>query len=266
MNSQPNKNNGFSEIPFFDDVQTPNFNQIQTPNFNQNQTPNFNQNQTPNFNQNQTPNFNQNQNSNYNYQNNQQSNPQQIQTNNYWQQFQFYSKTPVFLKSCTPFVFMGNFQTKKFEMTNQNNFSFPLYSSKCELPDGTIFISGGDNQGENLSTCCIYNLNKNTLTQRRPMNYARKLHTSIYLNGFVYVFGGYNGNDIFNSVERYDLQNDTWSLSGNMNINRAYTSLLRYGNDYIFIIGGAQGLSDEVNNFYIIFLIFFLLKLNLGIL
>ena len=141
---------------------------------------------------------------------------------------------------------MGNFQTKKFDLINQKNFNFPLYSSKCELPDGSIFISGGDNQGDNLNTCCIFS-QQNGLMQKRPMNFARKLHSSIYLNGFVYIFGGFNGDNIFNSVERYDLQNDSWSVMGNMAINRAYTSLLRYGNDYIFIIGGAQGLSDNVN-------------------
>ena len=83
------------------------------------------------------------------------------------------------------------------------------------------------------------------------MNIPRKLHTSIYLNGYVYVFGGFSGDNIFNSVERYDVQNDSWNVIGNMNVNRAYTSLLRYGNDYIFIIGGAQGLSDEVNKYFI---------------
>jgi hypothetical protein len=240
MNSQNNQNSGFSDLPSFDDIQNQNNN---NQNIYQNQIcgqpllSNVNSYQQ-NFNQ---GNYQQ-QNINYNYQNNQQQN----QSNLYWPQFQYYSKTPIFFKSCTPFVFMGNFQTKKFEMINQNKFNFPLYSSKCELPDGTIFISGGDNEGATLQTCCIYNQNQNILIQKRPMNNARKLHSSIYLSGFVYVFGGYNGDDIFNSVERYDLKNDSWILIGNMNINRAYSSLLRYGNDYIFIIGGAQGLTDNV--------------------
>jgi len=132
------------------------------------------------------------------------------------------------------------------------NFNFPLYSSKCELPDGSIFISGGDYEGANLNTCYIFS-QQNGLIQKRQMNIARKLHSSIFISGFVYIFGGFNGDDIFNSVERYDIYNDSWNIIGNMNVNRAYTSLLRYGNDYIFIIGGAQGLSDNVNIFLLLF-------------
>ena len=78
------------------------------------------------------------------------------------------------------------------------------------------------------------------------MNMTRKLHSSIYMDGFVYVFGGFDGNDIKNYCEKYDLKNDLWVNISPMAMNRAYTNLLRYGNEFIFIIGGANGMGDEV--------------------
>ena len=85
------------------------------------------------------------------------------------------------------------------------------------------------------------------------MNNPRKIHSSIYLDGYVYVFGGFNpySNKIFNNVEKYDIKNDIWINLPTMNVNRAYTTLLRYGRNYIFLIGGVEYIGDNVNFFYL---------------
>lgn len=165
--------------------------------------------------------------------------------NEFWPIWAFYNKNPIFFKPKTPEVYIGNFETYKFNLVNKLNFNMPLNTSKCELPDGSIFITGGDNIGDILCTTLIYSPH-GIVNQRNNMNFARKLHSSIYFEGFVYVFGGYNGSNIFGSVERYDLQNDCWKVIGQMAENRAYSSILRYGKDYIFIIGGACTINEQV--------------------
>jgi hypothetical protein len=246
----PQVNKGFSnassnyqntvDYPSFDDIIDNNNNNFINNNLN-------NINTTKNFNQQQPyqPNLNIiNSNSNFNY-NNIPNNKNQQQSQQIWQYWLNYNKTPIFLKSRTPQVYMGNLDKKEFKIFNNINFNFPLYSSKCELPDGSIFVTGGDNIGDTLNTCFIYS-QFNGIVAKRNMITSRKLHSTIFMDGFVYVFGGFDGNDIRNNCEKYDLKNDTWFTISLMAMNRAYTSLLRYGNDYIFVIGGANGMGDDV--------------------
>ncbi len=258
--------NGFSNItnnndfPSFDDIidnnnynpkidNKINLDQMNQNNLNNNNNSNFNNfyqmnqnNLNNNSNNNNFNNFNNNNNNLYNVNNN--NNHQQMQTT-LWQQWLNYSKTPLFFKSRTPEIYLGNLDSKTFNHSFNLNFNLPLYSSKCEIPDCSIFVTGGDNNDDTINTCFIYNPNSGLLFKRN-MNMARKLHNSIFLDGFVYVFGGYDGNNISNFCEKYDVKNNTWTGVSNLNVPRAYTSLLRYGKDYIFVIGGACGMGDEV--------------------
>jgi len=244
--NQPNFNNmnqmgNFNQPNFNNMNQMNNFNQ---PNFNNmNQMNNFNQ---PNFNNmNQMGNFNnynQNLNTNCNFTN---YFNQMQQTPEFWKQWLTYSKNPLFLKSRSPDVYFGNLAYRDFKLVNKVNFDFPHYSSKCELPDGSIFVSGGDFNGDTITTCFIYSQNFGVI-YKQSMNMPRKLHSSIYMDGYVYVFGGFDGTDIKNYCEKYDVKNNTWSVIAPMAVNRAYTSILRYGSDFIFVIGGARAMGDEV--------------------
>lgn len=232
-----------ADYPSFDDI----IDSKNNNNFNNNN--NTNQMNFNNFNNNNSNNnFNLNSNNNNSFNNINNNNPNfinQQQPQVLWQQWLNYNKTPIFLKSRTSEVYLANLDTKEFKLLDGVNFNFPLYSSKCELPDGSIFVTGGDNIGDTINTCFTYSQNK-VITYKRNMNVARKLHSSVYMDGFVYVFGGFDGVDIKNYCEKYDVKNDLWVNISPMAMNRAYTSLLRYGNEFIFVIGGANGMGDEV--------------------
>lgn len=198
------------------------------------------------------PNFNQISNSQQNEYITQNQIYNQNANSNIWETWVNFHKNPLFFKSQTPEVYVANFSNFTWNQVNEIKFDFPLYSSKAELPDGSYLITGGDNDGEALNTCYFYNSN-GQIIQKNNMNNPRKIHSSIYLDGYVYVFGGFNpySNKIFNNVEKYDIKNDIWINLPTMNVNRAYTTLLRYGRNYIFLIGGVEYIGDNVNFFYL---------------
>ena len=63
----------------------------------------------------------------------------------------------------------------------------------------------------------------------------------------VFVFGGYNGREEINSVEKYSIEADTWSLVSPMNYIRSQCSVVALGK-YFYAIGGLgiKNLVDKV--------------------
>ena len=63
------------------------------------------------------------------------------------------------------------------------------------------------------------------------MQVKRYAHSSIFMNGYVYVLGGYAHKDVPNenpvtlaSVEKYSLHENTWTYVSSMNEQRAFTA------------------------------------------
>lgn len=87
-----------------------------------------------------------------------------------------------------------------------------VHSSFCYLPDGTLFSNGGNNE---TATNFTYIINPSTrsFTKKSNSNYQRyNSGNACYYKGYVYVFCGLNISDnLFNLVERYDLNNNTWT-------------------------------------------------------
>jgi hypothetical protein len=83
--------------------------------------------------------------------------------------------------------------------------TFKRYSSLCESPEGTLFITGGQTTSE---VVCI-NLTTNAVTPKPPMKSARYWHGSVFYGGFLYVIGGYN-TDYLAECERYDTLHNHW--------------------------------------------------------
>ncbi|KAM9494995.1 kelch-like protein 10 [Clarias gariepinus] len=62
----------------------------------------------------------------------------------------------------------------------------------------------------------------------------------VYLNGFVYCMGGYEGRNYINSMHRFDPITRTWAEVGPMHCRRCYVSVCALDN-YIYAMGGFDG-------------------------
>lgn len=83
------------------------------------------------------------------------------------------------------------------------------------------------------------NLRKKNILHRR---YA---HSSVYLNGHVYIIGGYDHKDhekatpnTLNSCEKFWPGENKWSYVGNINQARAHMGVCVIADQYIYIFGG----------------------------
>lgn len=62
----------------------------------------------------------------------------------------------------------------------------------------------------------------------------------LWHEGYVYVIGGFDGNQCFNSVRRFDPMLHTWEEKGCMYAQRCYVSVAAVGK-FIYAMGGYDG-------------------------
>ncbi|XP_073447454.1 kelch-like protein 10 [Aquarana catesbeiana] len=72
------------------------------------------------------------------------------------------------------------------------------------------------------------------------MESPRAYHGTAYLNGYVYLVGGFNGMDFFNSVRRFDPVSRIWQQVAPMNQKRCYVSTAVLENR-LYAMGGFDG-------------------------
>lgn len=84
---------------------------------------------------------------------------------------------------------------------------------------------------------------------KAAMHQSRKEHASVFLQGAVYVLGGYDGmmNIFLNSCERYDLETNEWTPVSSMLIPKCAFGATTLSNRYIFTLGGYDG-SDRLSS------------------
>jgi hypothetical protein len=148
-----------------------------------------------------------------------------------------YPKNCLFFRHNSSYLFSFNFQNQSWSQVNlQGNIFFPKFIRSAELPDGSFLLTGGEYNGLTINN--TFHFQNGAFKDRQPMQIARKAHSTIYLNGFVYVFGGFTDNGIISNCEKFDLNKGTWSAISNMIYPKAYSTPLTYGNSHIFLIGG----------------------------
>jgi len=81
--------------------------------------------------------------------------------------------------------------------------------------------------------------------KKRGMAEARYGHQCQYLNGHVYVFGGFSHRDLPNeppstlaSCERLSVLDDTWTSTAPMSKERAFAASIILDAQYIYVLGG----------------------------
>ncbi|XP_053718977.1 kelch-like protein 10 [Synchiropus splendidus] len=65
-------------------------------------------------------------------------------------------------------------------------------------------------------------------------------HGAVFLNGFLYCLGGFNGEEYFNRVHRCDLRTQLWDEISPMHCRRCYVSVTVL-NGHIYALGGYNG-------------------------
>ncbi|XP_072212513.1 kelch-like protein 10 [Excalfactoria chinensis] len=127
---------------------------------------------------------------------------------------------------------------------NTNN---PLLSDRINplarprLPYSILFAIGGWSGGSPTNAIETYDARADkwvnvTCHEESPRAY----HGTAFLKGFVYVIGGFDSVDYFNSVKKFDPVRKTWHQVAPMHSRRCYVSVAVL-NDFIYAMGGFDG-------------------------
>ena len=122
----------------------------------------------------------------------------------------------------------------------------PMIYNRCNVStavyEDQIYAFGGasgDVPGR-LKTAEVYDPETNKWTEIQPMKQERSDCASVVLDGFIYVIGGFDGENFLSSIEKYDPATGSWSTIGYMKTARSGVSAVRV-EDRVFIIGGYDG-------------------------
>ncbi|XP_064496805.1 kelch-like protein 10 [Pseudopipra pipra] len=118
--------------------------------------------------------------------------------------------------------------------------------SRPRLPYAILFAIGGWSGGSATSAIETYDgrtdkwLNT-PWEQESPVAF----HGSVYLKGYIYVIGGFDGTDYLDIIKRFDPLQKTWQQVAPMHLRRCYISVTVVDN-FIYAMGGFDG-SIELN-------------------
>jgi hypothetical protein len=137
-------------------------------------------------------------------------------------------------------VVLNSFNAKK---RNIQAFRFPLKSERgssaslCFLPSKKMFYGGGQVKNKTIAQYLIIDETSGEIVEIKG-GIARRQAGCCYLNGYVYLFGGCEGDRAFKSSEKLNLLNKKWESLPDLpqSSDTSVTSL----NNQIFLTGGRQ--------------------------
>uniref|UniRef100_A0A8C3L607 Influenza virus NS1A binding protein n=1 Tax=Chrysolophus pictus TaxID=9089 RepID=A0A8C3L607_CHRPC len=112
-------------------------------------------------------------------------------------------------------------------------------SAVCEL-GGHLYIIGGAESWNCLSSVERYNPENNTWTLMAPMNVARRGAGVAVHDGKLFVGGGFDGSHAVSCMEMYDPAKNEWKMMGNMTTPRSNAGITTVANT-IYAVGGFDG-------------------------
>jgi N-acetylneuraminic acid mutarotase len=124
----------------------------------------------------------------------------------------------------------------------------PLYNNKPRalhascVVDGKLYVMGGFDSTRSLSTMDMFDPNTGEWVSKKAMSIDRSLPASASIDGKIYVMGGTqyigsNPGQEFNTVEVYDINNDTWTQLADMPRNN-WAQIAVAVNGKIYVLGG----------------------------
>ncbi|NXC18266.1 KLH10 protein, partial [Corythaeola cristata] len=122
---------------------------------------------------------------------------------------------------------------------SSRGFANPL--SRPRLPYAILFAIGGWSGDSPTNAMEIYDTRADkwvniTYEEESPLAY----HGTVYLAGFIYVIGGFDSTNYFNSVKRFHPLQKTWQQVAPMHSQRCYVSVTVLNNS-IYAMGGFDG-------------------------
>ena len=90
--------------------------------------------------------------------------------------------------------------------------------------DGKLYVMGGYDGQNSLSTVERYDPAKNAWEAVAPMSAARDGPAAAVFDGKLYVMGGFEGQDELSSVEQYDPARNEWVAMASMALNSGTSS------------------------------------------
>ncbi|CAI4228539.1 unnamed protein product [Auanema sp. JU1783] len=107
-----------------------------------------------------------------------------------------------------------------------------------------VFVGGGFNGSSRLSSCEIYDVQKDIWRKTCPMNRKRSDFALVKVGGYMYAIGGFDGNNIHNDVEFFDQEKEQWYSAGfRMKSGRTGVNAVSVTDNTIVICGGYNGKS-----------------------
>ncbi|XP_077307111.1 kelch-like protein 10 [Lithobates pipiens] len=144
-------------------------------------------------------------------------------------------------KECVNIV-IGVLKTKYNLNANGSSWSdFMNPLTRPRLPSAILLAIGGWSSSDPTNAMEAYDCRVDRWVDiTHDMESPRAYHGTAYLNGFMYVVGGFNGMDFFNSVRRFDPVRKIWQQVAPMNDKRCYVSTAVLQNR-LYAMGGFDG-------------------------
>ncbi|XP_077307114.1 kelch-like protein 10 [Lithobates pipiens] len=123
--------------------------------------------------------------------------------------------------------------------SSRSDFMNPL--TRPRLPSAILLAIGGWSSSNPTNAMEAYDCRVDRWVDiTHDMESPRAYHGTAYLNGFMFVVGGFNGMDFFNSVRRFDPVKKIWQQVAPMNDKRCYVSTAVLQNR-LYAMGGFDG-------------------------
>ncbi|CAF3735659.1 unnamed protein product [Rotaria socialis] len=129
--------------------------------------------------------------------------------------------------------------------TYQKDLSAQNPIARPRLPHEILFVCGGWSGGSPTATIELYDTRADKWFPL-PFNdrFPRAYHGIATINNFIYVIGGFDGMDYFNSCRSFDLQTLQWNEIAPMYVKRCYVSVVVL-NGFVYAMGGFDGHSRQ---------------------
>lgn len=128
----------------------------------------------------------------------------------------------------------------------------PASEIKAAVVGGLVFVPGGKGvQGESLERLDIFDISSETWAEGPKMPLRTRAYSLAQLEGKIYVFGGWDGEKLLDSVMMYDPSTQAWKVLENLPDGRALAGAAVAGGK-IYLLGGVgrEGPLDHVDIFY----------------
>ncbi|XP_006004318.1 kelch-like protein 10 [Latimeria chalumnae] len=144
-------------------------------------------------------------------------------------------------EDCKPVIINALKAMYDLNMNGPSNSDFKNPLTRPRLPYAILFAIGGWSGGSPTNAIEAYDARADrwvnvTCEEESPRAY----HGAAYLKGYMYIIGGFDSVDYFNSVKRFDPVKKTWHQVAPMHSRRCYVSVTVL-NNFIYAMGGFDG-------------------------